>query len=437
MKTKLAFLMLLIVGLLSLMNVNAVSPDYDIEKVEVEDRLVSTADTNYVVAERGETIEVAVWVIGQQTGGSVVDNVRVKAWVGGYEYGEVAEKSNAFKIEPSGTYKKSLFVEIPNDIDADNNGNSEGYTLHVEVYDKNYSERTEYKLKIDEKRHDLRVQDIIFNPSRSVDAGERLFMTVRVENMGDKREEDVQVKISIPELGVEARDYIDKLTPEQQQEKNDDVENTNEIVLMLPIPKTAKTGDYKAKLDIIYSRGHEVITEEYTIHVEGTAPIATAPEETIISVDSIEKQVEAGKEIIYKFMLANFGETKKVYSAEVLGVGTWGSASVEPGFITVNGGETGELYIRVKANEDISGRNPFTVKIKESGKVLKEINLATEVKETIPKAREWKNLKEGLEIGFVILAILLVIIGLIIAFTRLRKGREEEPELGREQQTYY
>ena len=144
-------------------NVNAVSSDYSVARVEVNDKEVTTSDTNFIVVDRGESLKVDIWVNGKSAG-AVKDDVRVRSWVGGYEYGEIAEKSELFKVEPDGSYHRTLYVDIPNEIDADNNGASERYTLHVEVFDRNNEERKEYIFKIDEKRHDLRVQDAILKP---------------------------------------------------------------------------------------------------------------------------------------------------------------------------------------------------------------------------------------------------------------------------------
>ncbi len=172
------------------------------------------------------------------------------------------------------------------------------------------------------------------------------------------------------------------------------------------------------------------------MHIEGVKEVSQ--EEALISVDGIEKQVNAGGEVIYKIMFANFGEAKKTYSAEVIGVGIWGSALVDPAFVRLGAGETGELYIKVIPNQDTSGKHPFTVKIRESGNVVKEVNLNANVatQSAAAETTDWTKVRRGLEIGFVILAILLVILGLIIAFNKLRGGDEEKPEVN-EGQTYY
>ncbi|MBI2508326.1 hypothetical protein HYV89_05235 [Candidatus Woesearchaeota archaeon] len=429
-ESALSIMVIFVLGLLSLNAVSAgISPDYAVDKVEVDDREVSESDVNYITVERGDSIELDVWIRGLSNG-AVRDDIKVKAWVGGYEYGDVAKQTKIFKVEPSGLYKKSLSVTLPNDVDADANGKAESYTLHVEIFDGDNEARKSYVLRVDEKRHDLRIVDVIFRPGTLVNAGDMLFTTVRVENMGDKKEEDIQVKVSIPEFGFLARDYIDELVPE---DNDNEEEKSGDVDLFGRIPKSAKSGDYEVKVELIFNRGHDVISEDFTISVDGE--LAKDAGESLISVDATRKDAKVGEAVSYKLMIANFGSESARYSAEVLGVGNWGSASVDPAFVSVNAGDTGELFVKVTPS--VAGEQSFTVKVKSNGAVVKEVNLQANV------SKAGVELRRGLEIGFAVLAILLVILGLIIAFTKLRgNGSEEGPELGEEEekeagQTYY
>ncbi len=428
LKSALSIMVIFLLGLVSLSNVSAgVSPDYVIDKVEVDGREVSESDVNFITIERGDSLEIETWVRGLNTG-AIRDDVRVKAWIGGYEYGDVAERTKMFKVESNSLYKKELGVTLPDDLDADTAGNSEKYTLHVEIFDGDNEARKNYVLKVEEKMHDLRLVDVIFRPGTVVNAGDMLFTTVRVENMGDKKEEDIQVKVSIPELGFLARDYIDELVPE---DNDNEEEKSGDIDLFGRIPKNAKSGNYDVKVELIFNRGHDIISENFVLSVDGE--ISKEAGESLISVDATRKDVKVGEAVSYKLMIANFGSEAARYSAEVLGVGAWGSASIDPSFVSVNAGDTGELYVKVTPS--VVGEQSFTVKVKSNGDVVKEVNLmANVVKST--------ELRRGLEIGFAVLAILLVILGLIIAFTKLRgNGSDEEPELGDEEkeagQTYY
>ena len=92
-KSALRIITVLLLGLFSLGNVSAAtSHDYVIDSVEVESRTVSENDVNFITFERGDSLDVEIWVKGMQSSvGTVRDDVKVKAWIGGYEYGDVAE----------------------------------------------------------------------------------------------------------------------------------------------------------------------------------------------------------------------------------------------------------------------------------------------------------------------------------------------------------
>ena len=208
--------------------------------------------------------------------------------------------------------------------------------------------------------------------------------------MGDKKEEDIQVKVSIPELGITARDYIDELIPENANEE--DEESSDQVDLFFRIPKGAESKDYNVNVELIYNRGHTTISESYLIHVNGEG--ASASEGSVVSVDSVSKDVAQGSTVAYKVMVANFGKQKAVYSAEVLGVGVWGTASVEPGFVSVNAGETGELLVKVTPNSNTVGTQGFTVKVKSNGGTLKEIGMSEERYEEAKRISEEKEAKK-------------------------------------------
>jgi len=406
--------------LVLLTGVYASSDNYNIKDVKIND---VSADSVAQV-ERGEQVPIEVWVTG--TGNK--DNVRVDVEIDGYEHGSIDDRTEIFEVESGVTYKKTLYLDIPSDIDA-----SETYTLKVEVSDKSDSVTEEYDVRVREARHDVVIQDVIFRPSSSIEADAALFTTVRLENLGYKKEEDIKVSLIIPDLGVSTSDYLDELiTQTQEDDKNRDDESSGDVELFVRIPSDAKTGDYEVEIEVSYNRGHTVLRETKTLHVSGTS--GSVLPDSMVSVDSTSKTVKSGEEAIYKIMFANFNGEKAVYSVEVAGVGTFASASVNPAFVTIQPEETGELYVKLSVNENVqSGNYPFTVKIKSAGQTVKELNLEANVQGTSAG-----SLKSALQIGFAILAIILVVLGLIIAFRKLREdeGEEdlEEPSAG---QTYY
>lgn len=425
---KFSVMIALLFGLLfTSLAVNAAfSNDYRIEHVEIDgtESVPEFYGARTVTVERGQAVPIDVWVNAFND----VDNVRVEVSLKGYERGTISYTSDVFELERNTVKKVPLVLNLPEDLDS-----SETYTLTIEVSDKHNSFEEEHLIRIKEKRHLLNVLDVIFRPSSTVEAGRFLRTVVRVENLGAKSEEDIKVSVSIPELGVSTRDFVDELVTEEEDKDDDESSlSTNELVLQ--IPKDAKEGDYEVRVDVEYNRGSDVETVKKFIHVTGE-PVKADETQTIISLDSTSQNLAKGEEGVFRLTFANLGEDRNLYSVEVFGEETWGNVNVEPSFLSVGPSESGDLLIKVTPKEDAtSGSKVFTVKISADNKLVKEINLNANVAE---KTVGFGGIRNVLEVVFAVLVIVLVILALVIAFRKVR-GREEGPEVGsNSEQTYY
>ncbi len=428
---KLGFMIMFLFSLLVSSSVfAAVSNDYNIDPfngVEVDGtKIVPTMfGGNEVIVERGQALPVDVLVHGFNN----IDNIRVEASIKGYERGSIRAESDIFELDPNTDKKVSLVLDVPSDLDA-----SKTYTLVVEVNDDRNGFAWEYSLRVKEQRHLLNVLDVIFRPSSTVEAGRILRSVVRVENLGAKIEKDIKVTISIPELGVSTRDFVDKLVT--LNDKGDDESSLSTNELLLQIPKDAKEGDYDVKVDIEYNRGSDIVTLRKSVHVLGQK--ATADDsDAIISIDSTTKALGRNEETTFKLTFANLAENRKLYNVEAVGAGTWADISIEPSFLSVGANEAGELLVKVKSKENAAlGQKVFTLKLTSDNKPLKEINLNVDVTEQTTGFGT-PNLRKVLEVLFAVLILVLIVLALIIAFKRAR-GSEQGPGVEtNSEQTYY
>ena len=241
---------------------SAAAPDYNIFSVEVNDLHVFGGGGKIIPnldIERGDTLEIEVVIQGNKTiSGGQVPDVRIEAKIVGYEFGTISDISDIFSIDENLVYRKVLTLVIPEDIDA-----SELYTLRIEVSDSNNEEQVEFQLNIDEQRHSLNIFDIVVNPSTSVMAGQHIFPIVRVENLGERKEDDVRVTVSVPELGISTTNYINDLITEEQEDQEVfrlDERSSAQLDFLLRIPEDATTGEYTLKVDVMYNRGHSLLT---------------------------------------------------------------------------------------------------------------------------------------------------------------------------------
>jgi hypothetical protein len=245
--------------LFAVLAASAVSAVPTIDRVEVDDTQLSTNQVNYLSVETGSQITIDVWLTSQESN----DNIRVEAFVSGSDDNEdVSAKTSLFSVEDNTTYKKSLSLTLPQTADADR------YKLRIIVSDRNGQETVQdYNLVFDSPRHDLAIEDVIFYPNGNVQAGQALLTSVRLENFGQKDENDVKVMVSIPELGISATDYINEI-------ESDDEESTEEMYMR--IPSTAKTGTYQVKIDVWYNDQHDTLSKSMSVDVEALPTPAVA-----------------------------------------------------------------------------------------------------------------------------------------------------------------
>lgn len=292
-----AFFVLALVALVgTTVSVSATTTDYSFDIIKVNG--LNTAGSTTLDIERGERLDIDVWLVANAT----VEDVEITAKINGYEYGSISDSTGLFNLDEGKTYKKTLTLYIPEDIEA-----SEDYTLKIEASDQNNEETATFGLFIDEQRHGLAIFDVLLNPSSTIAAGNSLFTTVRLENLGETEENDVKVTVSIPALGISTVNYLDELNTENQEDTEDHLRNDNskQMDLLLRIPSDAATGTYDVKVDIEYNRGHSFLTKTLSLNVEGTTQSAGA--QTVINSDSSSKVVNAGESAEYKVMMANLG----------------------------------------------------------------------------------------------------------------------------------
>jgi len=442
MRTNLKLLSLLALLLVALTaHAVAAAPTFVFDKVEVNGDAVDLSNPETVAVERGTTLDLRVQ-LHVEGATDDVDDLRLRAWIGGYEYDLIDDMTDVFKLSASESRKtKFLSLELPADMKIE----EEDYTLHVEVLNHNVELTVPLAVQVEKARHKLSVQDVLVSPSNA-EAGKPVFVTVRLENMGDKVEEDIKVEVSV--LGVSTATYVDELNNKEDNEDNyNDEEQTSASTktMMLRLPEDAATGDYDLNVKVTYNRGHTVLEEVRTLHVEGKEEAAeeTSSLKAVVSVDTTAQTVEQGQETVYKLNFVNLGKETQLFSANVLGTQLWADARLEPSFVSVPPGMTGEMKVYVKAHSDAeAGNHLFTLQLLAGDNLVKELPLGARVVEKAQAPAAGAAVTEGLlssstlKLGFVGLVVLLVIIGLVVALRKL-KDDDEYPLEPKDGQTYY
>ncbi len=421
-------LAMLIVSLLVLCSMSYALPVSDIE-VKVDGDVVQESSFNYIYDfEKNQNVQVKVRVTADMD----IDNVQIEASIRGYDHNDLMEDiTDVFDMKNGTTYTKTLDIPFRLRMDQDR------YKLRVRIEDRNgaTSEKT-YDLQIDTKRHSLAIKDVVLSPEDRIKAGRALLATVRVQNYGEKNEKGIKIKVSIPDLGLSASDFIDEI----EKDGDDDDQATSEELYM-KIPDCAEPGTYDVVVEVSYDDGDEKDTKTMTIKVvegdicnkEDATETPKTEEKTILTIGPDKQSVAAGASAIYPITITNAGSSSKMYTISVDSA-SWGTFTVSPSNVVVlDSGESKAVYVYATPNKDASGEQMFAITVKSGDKTLKQVALKADI--TPAPASGMSKIKKALEIGLVILVVLLVILGLIIGFNKLKGS--DEGETKEESSTYY
>jgi hypothetical protein len=276
MKTKI--LSALCILLITFLATSAIALPLDIQKVEIDGERVDDSSVRLDVL-RGQEIEIELTLVPTED----IEDIEIRAFISGYEYNDfdsIADSIGPISMDAGVKYRKTLSVALPDDVEEDD------YKLRLIFSNRNGDDMIvkNYQIKVDLPRHELKITDILFHPGKNVKAGTALLGQIRIENMGEKDEDDVVVKIMIPELGVSATDYIDEIETGEQEETEE---------LYLRIPENAEPGIYQAQIYVGYNNNHDKLLATSVLNIEANDRVQDiAPEETIVIVEEVQDITE-------------------------------------------------------------------------------------------------------------------------------------------------
>ena len=195
----------------------------------------------------------------------------------------------------------------------------------------------------------------------------------------------------------------------------------------MSIPDCAAAGDYIVDVTAEYDE-YESVSKSYELTVVDGGYCETDSEKLIIAVGPESQSVNAGQQAVYVLSLVNEGTSSETYTFE-LTAGDWATTSLSESLVVLSAdGGSAVVYAYVDVAEDtVTSTQVASLVVSNGGEVLETISLTANVEAS---ASEDFNLRNGLELALIVLVVLLVVIGLIIGFTRLRKDDDDD-------QTYY
>jgi uncharacterized membrane protein len=421
MKKLLSIMALFVISLLTLSMVSAVDlSDVSIKSIEINGNNVDDGET--IAVDEGEILEVEVGLVNNGT--LDVEDIEIEVEISGYEYDdyeELEDSTHIDNLQDGNTKYFDLEVQMPNKLDKDE------YWLRVRIMGKTGDAiQEEVVLSIEPSRHGIDIKDVSFSPGNTVKAGRSLLTTVLLENYGDKIEKDVKVTVSMPELGIQATEYVDDV----DHDGSHNIEYQDVPEMFLPIPATAAEGEYDVVVTVKYDDLRETVSQTYKVLVMDNALLNDNCEKLVLALGPETQTISVGTTGTYAIALTNAGTCSKAYNLEIV-TGYWGTATLSESLVVLEPGQNQVVYAEVTVNAGTdAGQHVTSLAVKSGNNVLETVVLKTNVVEG-GSAVDNFSLRNGLEIALIVLVVLLVIIGLIIGFSRLRKDDDGE------EQTYY
>ncbi|MBI2664971.1 hypothetical protein HYX10_06565 [Candidatus Woesearchaeota archaeon] len=397
-----------------------------VDSVKIDSETLDAGLTTVRQLERGEDFTVSVKLSATAN----AKDVQINAFVSGFEHSRsqpISDSVRPFDLAAGENVVKKLKLSLPERADEDR------YLIRVVVSDRSSdSVVREYGIKIEPSDAQVVISDFEISPEDEVQAGSAVLATVRVKNLGDSRENDLKVKVSIPDLGVSANaDFIDEL---------DEDESATSEEFFLRINRCTKPGIYEVLAEVEFDEGDEKVTAAKVLTVtEGICEAVAEPgraevtgKTTIAYSTEAQSLVAGGSSASYPITITNSGTSARAFVLSVDSGAEWADFRLSPGnLVTVKPGTTQTVYVVASAKQGVAaGERVFTVSVKNSaGEVLQTLALKADVAAGAGVAGVSANLRNALTAGLVVVLAVLVVVGLVLAFRR--KGGEEES------QTYY
>lgn len=400
-----------------------------IEEVKLNGDTLSPDETNVWAMDRDNEYEVRVIVEANAD----LDNVQIEGLMRGYDHKDRPQAiTDVFDMKENRTYVKTMDITVPERMAKD------VYKLRLRIDDRAGDTTAEdYNFEIQNKRHELAIEDVVFSPHGSVQDGRALITSVRLRNYGMVDQEGVKIEAKIPELGISSADYINEI---------EEGESVSSEELYMRIPKCTEEGNYDVEIMAEYHRGDKVAETTESIDVVKGVDCANESDEpkeekkTILTVGPEEQDVEIGESVTYPVTVTNSGSSEKTYVLEASSFQDWADVEVTPqSVVTVGSGESETVHVTVSPLEDAEeGKHDFNLNVESDGETLEDLKFTADVKKAEEPVDDRIDVKNVLLVGLLVLVVLLVILGLIIGFGKLRgNDKDFENDDDERGETYY
>lgn len=392
-----------------------------IDEVQVNDISV---DGRTVIGHVSDTVPVKIFFTAND---DVNEEVRVKVYIEGYR-GETSETITLSTPLEDGISDVARFsIDLPSSVDLDDL--SEDLTLVVRFSARGEtSVEKEYTLRMTRDLHSLNVLSVDA-PERTV-AGSTIAVDVVVKNDGSEELEDVYLRISVEDLGVQRNVYLGDLDERDERDFDDDRSidrhDTVSKRVYLALPTNAVPGVYNL----------EVEAYNYDVRATASERIVVDSVETGVLPTATGRTIAPGEETTFDVVLVNPNNRLVVYSIlpeEVSGL----IVEVTEPIVTVSAESGRTVKVNVRATESAEeGTYLVKVNVNDENGLVEQVSFSVNVEEDSARiGPAFAGTGNAVFILTVILVIIFVVLLIVLIVLLTRRPAETTEEFG--ETSYY
>ena len=384
-----------------------------------------------------DTIPVEVYYTANCDASDVYTEITLRK--GHYKF---SDESRLNHIVEGSSYAERFTVEFPSSSDIEELVKE--LSLDVEIGSEEYNTvEDSYRINMQRNQESLNILSV--DAPSTVTSGSSFPVDVVVENNGNDRLENVFVRVSIPDLGVQQKVYFGDVDPRDESEvkcdwndfedeedfleclqtfRDTDEEDTVNKRIYLTLPRSVVPGTYNLEVEA-YNHDTSVVAKQ---------KIAVKTVETGVLPTVTTKTVAPGQETTFDVVLVNPADGVAVYTItpkEAPGL------IVEPQepVVAVSGQDSKTVKVKVKAtNSAEEGTHVVTLNVNdESGNLVKQVNFSVNVE----KGKVLTGFGSRTDAVFILTVVLVIVfvVLLIILIVLLTKKPAEAEEFG--ETSYY
>lgn len=233
--------------------------------------------------------------------------------------------------------------------------------------------------------------------------GRPITIQADVWNIGDEDQDEVLVKISNEELGIEEFIEFEEIEAFEKEK----------LIATITLPDEADEKSYLLKMEVfdededIYENDDE---SRFTTGLNLQGNCGAVPEQPNVLVSaSLVSGGNAGEKLVVESAISNIGNEPIFFTISTEDVEDWAVVdSITPGFVNIGAGEIKTVEITLNVNEDISGDQSFEVVLtSEEGQEYKQ-PIQVSIKES------GTGFTNPFGDGNMAVTILLILIGILV-----------------------